>query len=92
MHDINIRIDQELVVSGNRYNDEITKYNITGELSPKTESEKRLINDVVYLLRKTKLLKDVLELTLKDNENLWNNLLHRQSTIDEALDETVGVK
>ena len=94
IHDIMRRADEELVLSGNRYSDEITKYMITGELSPKNESEKRLINDITYLLRKIQLLKDILELSIKDNENMMNNLTHKQSTIDEALEclETIEVK
>lgn len=93
IHDIIKRIDEELVLTGNRYNDESAKYLITGELIP-NESEKRLINDTIYLLRKIKLLENVLELQLEENGNMMNNLLQKQTTIDKALEciETIGVK
>ena len=84
IHDIMNRIDEELIASGNIYSDESVRYMITGELTP-NDSEKKLINDVVFLLRKIQMLKDVLELSIRDNENMMNSIRYRQkqTTIDD---------
>ena len=79
------RIDEELVLSHGKYNDEASRYLITGELIPVNESEKRLINDTIYLLNKLRLVQDILSLTIEENKDLRYNRKRRQMTVEESL-------
>lgn len=81
---IRAMLEERMVELGKVYHDEATKYLITGELVPKTDSEKKMINDITYLLTKVSLLERMYAEEVRELENIMSNKSF-QTTIDESL-------
>jgi hypothetical protein len=85
LNEIKRKVNEELQATGRTYHDELLRYTITGELVAKTNSEKRLVMDIVYLLTKINILENMLENVIIEKGNLEYNNRFKQSTIEEAL-------
>lgn len=84
MEEIKQKVNEELQVAGKVYHDEITKYLLTGEFVVKTDSQKRLILDIQYLLKKVSILEDMLENVIVEKQNIEHNRKSVQTTVQEA--------
>ena len=84
LNEIKQKVNEELQATGRIYTDEATKYLVAGELTAKTNSEKKLVMDIVYLLTKVKILENMLENVIIEKENLEYNNRFKQTTIEEA--------
>jgi hypothetical protein len=66
-----------------------TEYLITGEATPETDGERRLLNDVIYLLTKVSLLERMYVEEIEESEARVENNRYRQITIEKSLDMEV---
>ena len=85
LNEIKQKVNEELQATGRVYTDEVTRYLVAGELTAKTNSEKKLVMDIVYLLTKVNILENVLENVIIEKGNLEYNNRFKQSTIDDSL-------
>ena len=85
LNEIKQKVNEELQATGRVYTDEATKYLVAGELTAKTNSEKKLVMDIVYLLTKVNILENMLENIIIEKGNLEYNNRFKQSTIDDSL-------
>jgi hypothetical protein len=84
MDSIRIRTQEQINELGKIYHDEVVKYLITGEAVAKTDSEKKLVNDIKYLLTKVSLLERMYVDDVRELEDTIDNKF-RQTTIEESL-------
>jgi len=83
MDRIRNNLREEMENLGKTYYDIATEYLITGEAVAKTNNEKKLVNDITYLLTKISLLERMYARDIEMLENRINNK-SVQTTVEES--------
>lgn len=85
-------VREEMERLGKTYYDIATEYLITGEAVAETNNEKKLVNDITYVLTKISLLERMYADEIIMLENVIHNNKFHQATIEESLDIDIEVK